>query len=157
MKRLFTVLVCLAMVAFIATSTSYAAPGKYLNGDPNFPMTGGHGGYIEYTDLSSCTISEETDEYYELSVGYSVWHRMGTDNPYRVRYFRYPKEGAARRPEYYNEKKDTWVTIPYQGRDVVEAYMQSHTPSDFVMNFHPWQYNMFCAAYQQVFGEVFSD
>ncbi|MBQ9376450.1 MAG: hypothetical protein IJU05_01415, partial [Schwartzia sp.] len=107
--------------------------------------------FWEYTDLNSCTIAEETDEYYELAVGYVRRSRVeGT--PYYVRYFRYYKDGVTR-PEYYVEKTDKWIVLPLQDKETRDAYWKEHPAyQPFRAHFHPDQFHMLQVACRQLFG-----
>ena len=60
MKKIFSLVAMLMFCLCVPLTAS--AMDEYLNGDPNFPLTGGYRNFWEYTDLSSCTIAEENDD-----------------------------------------------------------------------------------------------
>ena len=143
MKKILPLVAVLMFCLCIPLTAS--AMDKYLNGDPNFPLTGGHANFWEYTDLSSCTIAEENDEYYKLAVGYVRVSRK-EQNPYRVRYFLYYKDGATR-PQYYDDN-GWWISLP-----PLKSMSEANLPfQPYRQKYHPDQFHMLRAACREIFG-----
>lgn len=141
------------LLAFLCLPLTVNARPRYLNDDPNFPLTGGHFDYFEYTDLSSCTVTEENEQYYAISVGYAVQcKKLG--NPYRIRSFRYWKDGETR-PQYYNEDKNEWITIPVLTPELVKEFRsnpKNQSIAAYNARFHPKEFFMLRAALRQLWG-----
>ena len=123
MKKLFLLTLMTLCLCFPHT----ASATNYLNDDPNFPQTGGRLGYGEYTDLNSCQITEETNQYYDIAVGY-VLIRPNQEDSYRIRKFRYWKDGI-KRPQFFNQKKEVWVDIPKQPNAAEADAFRRNTPN----------------------------
>lgn len=120
MKRLFLSALMMLCLCFPMT----ASARNYLNDDPNFPQTGGRMEHREYTDLSSTQIIEETEKYIEFEVGcVFTW-----GEPYRIRRFRYWKDGE-KRPQLFNQIKEVWVDIPKQPTAEEADAFRRNTPN----------------------------
>ena len=144
MKKIFSLVAMLMFCLCVPLTAS--AMDEYLNGDPNFPLTGGYRNFWEYTDLSSCTIAEENDEYYKLAVGYVRVSRK-EQNPYRVRYFRYYKDDATR-PQYYDDNNEQWISLP-----PFKSNSEANIPfQPYRQQYHPDHFNMLRAACREIFG-----
>ncbi len=149
MKKIFILFFLVLCVCFPVTANAE----KYLNDDLNYPMTGGHGDYYEYTDLNSMQIIDETDSYYDLTVGYIIVSNKDLDNPYRVRTFRYWKDGVTR-PQFYSRYLGSWQDIPSQNIDEVNNYRKNVDGSyvAYFKKFLPHMFNMLQLALRDLLG-----
>ncbi len=148
MKKLFLFIFMFFLFSFPFTANATV----YLNDDPNFPLTGGHGDYYEYTDLSSCQVVEETDQYYDIAVGYYIISDKQLDDPYRIRRFRYWKDSFVR-PQFYSYYREVWIDIPSQNTEDVNAFRSmNHSYGAYMNHFYPHAFHMLQTALLQLFG-----
>lgn len=149
MKK-FLIFMLMVFCLYLPSSVSATV---YLNNDPNFPMTGGHGDYYEYTDLNSFKIVDETEQYYDITVGYIVVSRRPLDDPYRTRTFRYWKDGVTR-PQYYSYYLNEWKDIPSQNINDVTNYRNNVDGSytAYFKTFLPHMFEMLQLALDQLLG-----
>lgn len=129
-----------------------ASSNRYWNDNANYPFVGGHAGYFQYLDLSSCTFVSRNNGGYEIAACWVGYHKLYREQTNGVIKFR-QRQGAAR-PEFYDEKKKQWVVMPRipQG---AEAQREGLTYADFRSKYHTWEFNMFTLTYEQLFGKRF--
>lgn len=155
MKKILCGLI--AVTFFCIASIAGAATGQFLNGDPNYPMSYGHANWWEYVDLSSIVGGEYDGEYYQFAVGY-VLERFDSSAgekvyEYRTRRFRTGMVNSL--VQYYVEKKDKWVTIPIQDKQLVSEFIRKNGYSAYEVHFHPEAYRMFQIAYPGLCGDIY--
>lgn len=144
--------IIIGFLMFILYFPVSASATVYLNDDPNYPMTGGHGDYFEYMDLSSCQVSSESDQFWDISVGYIVVSTPALEDPYRIRRFRYWKDGYTR-PQFYSPYREAWIDIPSQNVEDVNAFRSiNHSYAAYMQRFYPHMFRMLQTALIQLFG-----